>query len=66
MSAIIAYHLTCDHDGCDQRFTTDSPRTGPTRSASSTAGWIHRIVPRASGGPAQSLDYCPTHAGEHT
>jgi hypothetical protein len=63
VSALHVYVLRCDAPGCKERFEHDLPRADQTRQLAQASGWVHGLVPPdvRRGGPAKSLDYCPTH-----
>lgn len=64
VSALHVYVLRCDAPGCSARFEHELSRADQTRQVARTSGWVHGLVPPdvRRGGPAKSLDYCPTHS----
>lgn len=61
MSAHHIYELSCDADGCAERFADASVRAGEARRNAARAGWVHAIAPPSKSGPWVALDYCPAH-----
>jgi hypothetical protein len=61
MTALLAYTLHCDADGCTATFGAAEDRAYVTRRIAAKDDWLHVVVTTKRNGPTPSLDYCPVH-----
>ena len=62
MTARFHYTISCDRPGCFAVFSSGKTTAYETRRDANVVGWSHTFKPRERGGPARSIDACPTHA----
>lgn len=60
MTAWLRYDMTCDGQGCTERFTVGSRTAQPMREAAAKIGWSLHALKVTKSGPAKSVDLCPT------
>jgi hypothetical protein len=69
VSAYQIYELLCDDEGCLSTFNGAEITAFATRAKAATQGWVHTRVPSKTASNLtayRAVDYCPTHAKEHT